>query len=63
MMRKPNDRHPPAKATDTGSPTACINYDEAVRKGRSIVARIEGQMSREKMRLEPRYGDRTVAKF
>src|SRR5215475_14309332 len=69
-MRQPSGRQPPAKTTDTGAPTSYINYDEAIREGQAIVAKIEGQMRHEKMRLgeladklEPKYADRTLAKF
>jgi hypothetical protein len=60
-MRKPNRRHPPANATETGAPIACINYDEAVREGKAIIARVDAQTRCEQIRvgeladkLEPR---------
>ena len=59
-----------APRTDTtGAPADIINYDEAVREGRKILARIE-DAERDQLRLgeladklEPKYKDRTLAKF
>jgi hypothetical protein len=58
-------------AADTSaSPEEVIPYDRAVREGKEIVLKIETTASQGQLRLgeladklEPKYGDRTLAKF
>jgi hypothetical protein len=56
-------------AANTSAPTDTIPYDDAVSEGKEILAKIEdaerGQLRLGELadRLEPKYGDRTLAKF
>lgn len=67
-MGKPNGKHPEA-AIDTTAPTETISFDEAVREGKAILAKIEeaerGQLRLGELadQLETQYGDRTLAKY
>ena len=64
-----NGSAPADTAINTSAPTEAIPYERAVREGQEILLNIEaaerGQLRLGELadKLEPRYGDRTLAKF